>query len=132
MKVTKKFNIDENKRIEKIGKNLRRAWKKKKKSTFRAFASRAKNPFGTFIIQKLKSKHTSLKKTYKLRQTKLSQFVYFSLILREREKTKTKYSAPKGSESAQGSDLALVLGDLSQSEKLSEIKLPLQSSFCIQ
>ena len=31
MKVTKKFNIDENKRIEKIGKNLRRAWKKKKK-----------------------------------------------------------------------------------------------------
>ena len=32
-----------NKRIEKIGKNLRRGWKKKK-NTFRAFASRAKNP----------------------------------------------------------------------------------------
>jgi hypothetical protein len=34
-------------------------------------------------------------KIYKLRQTKLSQFVYFSLILREREETKTKYSAPQ-------------------------------------
>ena len=30
-KLLKKFNIGENKRIEKIGKNLRRAWKKKKK-----------------------------------------------------------------------------------------------------
>ena len=26
----------------------------------------------------------------------MSQFVYFSLVLREREETKTKYSAPKG------------------------------------
>ena len=34
-------------------------------------------------------------KIYKLRQTKLSQFVYFSLVLRELEETKTKYSAPK-------------------------------------
>ena len=33
-------------------------------------------------------------KIYKLRQTKLSQFVYFSLVLREREETRTKYSAP--------------------------------------
>ena len=42
IKVTEKFNIGENKRIEKIGKYLRRGWKKKKKkSTFRAFASRA-------------------------------------------------------------------------------------------
>ena len=30
------------------------------------------------------------RKIYKLRQTKLSQFVYFSLVLREREETKTK------------------------------------------
>ena len=36
-------------------------------------------------------------KIYKLRQTKLSQFVYFSLVLREQEETKTKYSTPKGS-----------------------------------
>ena len=28
-------------------------------------------------------------------KTKLSQFVYFSLVLREREETKTKYSVPK-------------------------------------
>ena len=43
-----------------------------------------------------KSKHRWLcpQKIYKLKQTKLSQFVYFSLVLREREKTKTKYSAP--------------------------------------
>ena len=41
-----------------------------------------------------------IKKIYKLRQTKLSQFVYFSLVLREREETKTKYSAPKEMESA--------------------------------
>ena len=34
------------------------------------------------------------RKIYKLRQTKLSQFVYFSLVLREQEETKTKYSAP--------------------------------------
>ena len=34
------------------------------------------------------------RKIYKLRQTKLSQCVYFSLDLREREETKTKYSAP--------------------------------------
>ena len=36
------FTIGKNKRIEKIGKNLRKGWKKKKKkSTFRAFGSRA-------------------------------------------------------------------------------------------
>ena len=40
-----------------------------------------------FIIQKLKSKHTSLKKYTKLRRT-LSQFVYFSLVLREKEEKK--------------------------------------------
>jgi hypothetical protein len=34
------------------------------------------------------------KKIYKLRQLSLSQFVCFSLILREGEETKTKYSAP--------------------------------------
>ena len=34
------------------------------------------------------------RKIYKLKQLSLSQFVYFSLILREREETKTKYSAP--------------------------------------
>ena len=40
-----------------------------------------------------KSKHRLfVQKIYKLRQTKLSQFVYFSLILREREETKNKYS----------------------------------------
>ena len=32
---------------------------------------------------------------YKLRQTNLSQFVYFFLILREEEETKTTYSTPK-------------------------------------
>ena len=44
-----------------------------------------------------KSKHRLLcgQKIYKLRQTKLSQFVEFSLILRKREETKTKYSLPK-------------------------------------
>ena len=35
------------------------------------------------------------RKIYKLRQTKMSQLVYFSLVLREREETKTKYSAPE-------------------------------------
>ena len=43
-----------------------------------------------FIIQKLKNKHTSLQ-IYKLRQNNLSQFVYYSLVLREQEKK--KYSA---------------------------------------
>ena len=33
-------------------------------------------------------------KIYKLRQTRMFQFVYFSLVLREQEETKTKYSAP--------------------------------------
>ena len=33
------------KKIEKISKNLRRGWKKKKKSTFRAFALGADKPF---------------------------------------------------------------------------------------
>ena len=43
-----------------------------------------------------KSKHRWLctQKVYKVRQTRLSQFVYISFVLREREKTKTKYSAP--------------------------------------
>ena len=43
-----------------------------------------------------RSKHRRLcpQKIYKLRQTKFPQFVYFSLILREREETKTKYSTP--------------------------------------
>ena len=31
---------------------------------------------------------------FQQRQTKLSQFVYFSLVLRELEETKTKYSKP--------------------------------------
>ena len=39
-------------------------------------------------------------KIYKLRQTKLSQFVYFALVLREWEETKNKYSAPKRGEIA--------------------------------
>ena len=42
-----------------------------------------------FIIQKLKSKHTSLKK-YK----NWAKLIYFSLVLREREEKKTKYFAP--------------------------------------
>ena len=44
IKITRK--VGENKRREKIGKNLRRGWKKKKKkSTFRAFALQANKPF---------------------------------------------------------------------------------------
>ena len=44
-----------------------------------------------------KSKHRWLcaQTIYKLKQTKLSQYVYFSLVLREQEETKAKYSAPK-------------------------------------
>ena len=42
-----------------------------------------------FIIQKLKSKHTSLKK-----YTNWAKLIYFSLILREREEKTTKYFAP--------------------------------------
>ena len=44
-----------------------------------------------------KSKHRWLcaQKIYKLRQTKLSQFVYFSLVLREREEKTTKYFTPQ-------------------------------------
>ena len=34
------------------------------------------------------------RKIYKLIQTKLSQFIYFSLILSKREETKIKYFAP--------------------------------------
>ena len=34
-------------------------------------------------------------KIYKLKQTKLSQFVYSSLVSREQGDTKTNYSAPK-------------------------------------
>ena len=37
----------------------------------------------------------SSQKIHKLRQTKWSQSVYFSPVLREWEETKTKYSAPK-------------------------------------
>ena len=52
----------------------------------------------TFLQKKVfcKSKHRWLcaQKIYKLRQTKLSQFIYFSLVLREREERKTKYLAP--------------------------------------
>ena len=43
-----------------------------------------------FIIQKLKSKHTSLK-TF----TNLAKLIYFSLVLREREEKTHKYFAPK-------------------------------------
>ena len=44
-----------------------------------------------------KSKHRWLcaQKIYKLRQTMLSQFVYFSLVFWEREETKTTFSALK-------------------------------------
>ena len=44
----------------------------------------------TFIIQKLKSKHTSLKK-----YTNWAKLIYFSLVLRERVEKKPKYFAPK-------------------------------------
>ena len=42
-----------------------------------------------------KSKHRWLcaQNLYKLRQTKLSQYVYFSLVLRKRQETKTRYPA---------------------------------------
>ena len=40
---------------------------------------------GNFIIQKLKSKHTYLKKIYKLSKTNTAKLTYFSLILREQE-----------------------------------------------
>ena len=43
-----------------------------------------------FIIQKLKSNHTSLKK-----YTNWAKLVYFSLVLREWEEKKPKYFAPK-------------------------------------
>ena len=43
-----------------------------------------------FIIQKLKSKHNSLKK-----YTNWAKPTYFSLVLREREEKKTKYFKPK-------------------------------------
>ena len=42
-----------------------------------------------FIIQKLKSKHISIKK-----YTNRAKLIHFSLILREREEEKTKYIAP--------------------------------------
>ena len=53
--------------------------------------------FGIITFTKYFLGYTWLRaqKIYKLRQTKLSQFVHFSLVLREREETKTKYSAPK-------------------------------------
>ena len=47
-----------------------------------------------FIIQKLKSKHTSLKK-YKNWDKLSCLSLYIFLVLRERVETKTKYSAPK-------------------------------------
>ena len=43
-----------------------------------------------FIIQKLKSKHTSLKK-----YTNWTKLIHFSLVLREREEKKPKYFAPQ-------------------------------------
>ena len=46
------------------------------------------------VFCKCKHRWLCAQKIYKPRQTKLSQFVYFSLVLREREETKTKYSAP--------------------------------------
>ena len=52
-----------------------------------------------FTFPKYFLKYTWLctQKIYKLRQTKLSQFVYFSLVLRERERgdKKPKYSTPR-------------------------------------
>ena len=42
------------------------------------------------VIQKLKSKHTSLKKYYKGNKTKWAKLRYFSLILREQEEKKRK------------------------------------------
>ena len=42
-----------------------------------------------FIIQKLKSKHTFLKK-----YTNWAKLIYFSLVLREQEEKTTKYFAP--------------------------------------
>ena len=48
-----------------------------------------KNIIVNFIIRKLKSKHTSLKK-----YTNWAKLIYFSLVLREREEKKTKYFAP--------------------------------------
>ena len=47
-----------------------------------------------FFWQNCEFYHSKLKSKHKLRQTKLSQFVYFSLVLREPEETKTKYSTP--------------------------------------
>jgi len=46
-----------------------------------------------FIIQKWKSKDTSLKKLYKLSKTNYAKLIYFSLVLREREEKETKYLA---------------------------------------
>ena len=57
------------------------------------FTIRSKNSFGTFIIQKLKSKHNSLKK-----YTNWAKLIYFSLVLREREEKETKYFAPQNRE----------------------------------
>ena len=48
-----------------------------------------KNTIVNFTIQKLKSKHTSLKK-----YTNWAKLIYFSLVLREREKKTPKYFAP--------------------------------------
>ena len=44
---------------------------------------------------KSKQRWLRAQKKYKLRQTKLSWFVYFSFVLREWEETKTKYSATR-------------------------------------
>ena len=50
--------------------------------------------FSKKVFSKSKHRWICPQKIYKLRQTKLSQFVYFSLVLREREETKNNYSAP--------------------------------------
>ena len=49
-----------------------------------------------FMIQKLKSKHTSLK-----RYTNWAKRIYFSLVLREREEKNPKYFAPNSTKRIQ-------------------------------
>ena len=47
-----------------------------------------------FIIQKFKSKRTSLKKIYKLSKINWGKLIYFPVVLREREENNPKYFAP--------------------------------------
>ena len=47
-----------------------------------------------FLYSVKRHKSLERRKIYKLRQFSLCQFVYFPLVLREQEETKTKYSAP--------------------------------------